>query len=153
MHEFRPAPLLKDVAFEEDVDSEQSYFALYVQACHIMRHLFQSSHLVHADLSEFNLLYVQLKIFTLGCGLSASPHTSCLMCQIPDTCSLSTHNCAVMHPRRCLRGQLYVIDVSQAVEHDHPRALDFLREDCDHITCIPLVSSFFAFSHGIESQL
>ncbi|XP_063931493.1 serine/threonine-protein kinase rio1-like [Zophobas morio] len=29
---------------------------------------------------------------------------------------------------------LYFIDVSQAVEHDHPRALEFLRVDCANIT-------------------
>ena len=26
--------------------------------------------------------------------------------------------------------QLWMIDVSQSVEHDHPMALDFLRRDC-----------------------
>jgi RIO kinase 1 len=26
-----------------------------------------------------------------------------------------------------------VIDVSQAVDLDHPKALDFLREDCAHV--------------------
>ncbi|KAL3678439.1 hypothetical protein R1sor_021395 [Riccia sorocarpa] len=31
-------------------------------------------------------------------------------------------------------GHLYIIDVSQSVELDHPRALDFLREDCLHVT-------------------
>nr|CAB3265590.1 serine/threonine-protein kinase RIO1-like [Phallusia mammillata] len=30
-------------------------------------------------------------------------------------------------------GHLVVIDVSQSVEHDHPRALDFLRKDCTNI--------------------
>eukprot|EP00122_Pirum_gemmata_P008583 Pgem_evm1s7916 len=29
---------------------------------------------------------------------------------------------------------LYFIDVSQSVEHDHPRALEFLRVDCTNIT-------------------
>ena len=28
------------------------------------------------------------------------------------------------------KGVLYIIDVSQSVEHDHPFALDFLRFDC-----------------------
>lgn len=32
-----------------------------------------------------------------------------------------------------LQGELYIIDVSQAVDLDHPRALDFLREDATHI--------------------
>ncbi|QCD99184.1 RIO kinase 1 [Vigna unguiculata] len=39
-------------------------------------------------------------------------------------------------------GHLYIIDVSQAVEHEHPHALDFLREDCVH------VSDFFK-KHGV----
>ncbi|XP_061371536.1 uncharacterized protein LOC133314113 isoform X1 [Gastrolobium bilobum] len=39
-------------------------------------------------------------------------------------------------------GHLYIIDVSQAVDPDHPHALDFLREDCAHI------SEFFK-KHGV----
>ncbi|XP_021844770.1 uncharacterized protein [Spinacia oleracea] len=31
-------------------------------------------------------------------------------------------------------GHLYVIDVSQSVDLDHPHALDFLREDCLHVS-------------------
>eukprot|EP00850_Spirogloea_muscicola_P023327 SM000347S13001 [mRNA] locus=s347:84839:88882:- [translate_table: standard] len=31
-------------------------------------------------------------------------------------------------------GHLWIIDVSQSVDLDHPRALDFLREDCLHVT-------------------
>ncbi|KAL2453430.1 Serine/threonine-protein kinase Rio1 [Abeliophyllum distichum] len=41
-----------------------------------------------------------------------------------------------------VEGHLYVIDVSQAVDLDHPHALDFLREDCIH------VSDFFK-KHGV----
>ncbi|CAA0840800.1 Serine/threonine-protein kinase Rio1 [Striga hermonthica] len=39
-------------------------------------------------------------------------------------------------------GHLYIIDVSQSVDLDHPHALDFLREDCIHI------SDFFK-KHGV----
>ncbi|KAL3498162.1 hypothetical protein ACH5RR_040894 [Cinchona calisaya] len=39
-------------------------------------------------------------------------------------------------------GHLYIIDVSQTVDLDHPHALDFLREDCVH------VSDFFK-KHGV----
>lgn len=39
-------------------------------------------------------------------------------------------------------GHLHIIDVSQAVDLDHPHALDFLREDCVH------VSDFFR-KHGV----
>ena len=45
--------------------------------------------LVHADFSEYNLLY--------------------------------------------FKEEVYVIDVSQSVEHDHPMALEFLRRDCSNI--------------------
>ena len=31
------------------------------------------------------------------------------------------------------QGELYIIDVSQSVDLDHPKALDFLREDCKHV--------------------
>ena len=31
-------------------------------------------------------------------------------------------------------GALYVIDVSQSVEHDHPHATAFLRKDCTNVT-------------------
>ena len=51
-----------------------------------MRRLYQRCKLVHADLSEYNLLYY--------------------------------------------KDEVWVIDVSQAVENDHPMALDFLRRDC-----------------------
>lgn len=32
------------------------------------------------------------------------------------------------------QGHLYIIDVSQSVDLDHPLALNFLREDCDHVS-------------------
>jgi len=54
-----------------------------------MRRMFHRCKLVHADLSEYNILY---------------------------------HD-----------AHLYVIDVSQSVEHDHPHAFDFLRNDIKNI--------------------
>ena len=64
--------------------------ALYVQCVKAMRRMFHVCRLVHADLSEFNMLY----------------HA----------------------------GRLFIIDVSQSVEHDHPCALEFLRMDCTNVT-------------------
>ena len=78
------APRLKDAVFGEDKARE-----LYHQLVKIMRTMFQVCRLVHADLSEYNLLY---------------------------------------H-----KGKVYVIDVSQSVEHDHPNALEFLRKDCANV--------------------
>lgn len=39
-------------------------------------------------------------------------------------------------------GDVYIIDVSQSVEHDHPHALEFLRKDCAN------VNDFF-FKHAV----
>jgi len=62
---------------------------LYVEMLTIMRVMYRKCKLIHADLSEYNVLY---------------------------------HQC-----------HLYVIDVSQSVEQDHPRAFDFLRSDIRNI--------------------
>lgn len=77
-----PAPRLKDV---EHLDQD-SYSLLYLDLLKDMRILYQDCRLIHADLSEYNLLYWKEKLF--------------------------------------------MIDVSQSIEHDHPHALDFLRRDC-----------------------
>nr|XP_004666211.2 serine/threonine-protein kinase RIO1 isoform X1 [Jaculus jaculus] len=79
-----PAPLLKNVQLSESKARE-----LYLQVIQYMRRMYQDARLVHADLSEFNMLY----------------HA----------------------------GDVYVIDVSQSVEHDHPHALEFLRKDCVNV--------------------
>ncbi|EDO32747.1 predicted protein, partial [Nematostella vectensis] len=114
-----PAPLLKDVTLSESKARE-----LYLQCVKILRDIFWKSRLVHADLSEFNMLYHQ--------------------------------------------GGVYVIDVSQSVEHDHPHALEFLRKDCTNITdffkkkevCVMTVRELFNFvtdptitENNIESYL
>lgn len=84
-----PAPLLKNVVLSESKARE-----LYFQVVLHMRKIYQDARLVHADLSEFNMLFHE--------------------------------------------GDVYIIDVSQSVEHDHPHALEFLRKDCTN------VNEFFA---------
>jgi RIO kinase 1 len=79
-----PAPRLKDVQFDIP-EPETRWRALYIDLLSYMRVMYQTCRLVHADLSEYNILY---------------------------------HN-----------DKLYIIDVSQSVEHDHPRSLEFLRMD------------------------
>lgn len=99
-----PAPLLKDVTLSESKARE-----LYLQCIQIIRNIYWKCRLVHADLSEFNMLYQADK--------------------------------------------LYVIDVSQSVEHDHPHALEFLRKDCINVTdffkkngvCVMTVRELFDF--------
>ncbi|KAK4798125.1 hypothetical protein SAY86_030451 [Trapa natans] len=44
---------------------------------------------------------------------------------------------------------LYIIDVSQAVDLDHPHALDFLREDCLHVSVCHLMDEIHFFSTRI----
>ena len=99
-----PAPLLKDATLSESKARE-----LYLQCIQIVRNIYWKCRLVHADLSEFNMLYQADK--------------------------------------------LYVIDVSQSVEHDHPHALEFLRKDCTNVTdffkkngvCVMTVRELFDF--------
>ena len=83
------APRLKDVELEGD-DVEAKWKSLYLQLLGYMRILYQTCRLVHADLSEYNVLYHEEK--------------------------------------------LWIIDVSQSVEHDHPKSLEFLRMDIKNVT-------------------
>lgn len=77
-------PRLHDTRIDGE-DAEQVWRKLYLQLMGVMRRMYQVCRLVHADLSEYNILYHDQK--------------------------------------------LYIIDVSQSVEHDHPRSLEFLRMD------------------------
>ena len=79
-----PSPRLKDASIPQSKLSK-----LYKSLLITVRKMFILCKLVHADLSEYNILY---------------------------------HN-----------SQLYIIDVSQSVEHDHPFAFDFLRSDLRNI--------------------
>ena len=84
-----PAPRLKDIVLEGD-DVDKRWHSLYLQLLGYMRIFYQKCRLVHADLSEYNLLYHEDK--------------------------------------------LWVIDVGQSVEHDHPKSLDFLRMDIKNVS-------------------
>lgn len=81
---FRASPRLKDAKIPAS-----EYPSLYEELVLNMRRMYHRCKLVHADLSEYNILY---------------------------------HD-----------AHLYVIDVSQSVEHDHPHAFDFLRSDIKNV--------------------
>jgi RIO kinase 1 len=81
-------PRLRDATIAGD-DADQLWRSLYLQLLGIMRKMYQVCRLVHADLSEYNILYHKEK--------------------------------------------LYIIDVSQSVEPDHPRSLEFLRMDIKNV--------------------
>jgi RIO kinase 1 len=85
----KAAPRLKDVEFVED-DPPARWRGVYIDILAYMRIMLQQCKLVHADLSEYNILY---------------------------------------HKHRP-----YIIDVSQSVEGDHPRSLDFLRMDIKNMS-------------------
>ncbi|XP_057337317.1 serine/threonine-protein kinase rio1 [Microplitis mediator] len=80
-----PAPKLKDAVLKSSKPRK-----LYRECIEMMWRMYNKSRLVHADLSEYNLLY--------------------------------------------FNDSIVVIDVSQAVEHDHPMAFEFLRKDIANIT-------------------
>lgn len=82
------APRLKDVEFV-DQDAAAKWRSVYIEVVSYMRIMYQQCKLVHADLSEYNILFHKDKP--------------------------------------------YIIDVSQSVEHDHPRSLDFLRMDIKNV--------------------
>ncbi|KAN0069181.1 RIO1 family domain containing protein [Elaphomyces granulatus] len=84
-----PAPRLKDVELRV-TDPESRWRELYMELVGYMRAMYHACRLVHADLSEYNVLY---------------------------------HN-----------DRLYIIDVSQSVEHDHPRSFEFLRMDIKNVS-------------------
>jgi len=114
-----PAPRLRDVELTgtSEVETAERWKDLYVQLLGYMRIMYQVCKLVHADLSEYNLL---------------------------------------LNDR-----VLQVIDVSQSVEHDHPRSLEFLRMDIKNVSdffsrkgvdCLP-ERSVFAFVTSTEGPI
>jgi serine/threonine-protein kinase RIO1 len=93
-----PAPMLKDVKF---ADWDQ----LYYESITIMRNMWQKCKLVHADFSEYNILYYPVEE-------TAPP---------PKDKLVFTNN-------------LIVIDLATAVSLEHPRATEYLRRDIYTIT-------------------
>jgi RIO kinase 1 len=81
-------PRLRDAVISGE-DTDAQWQALYVQLLVNMRRMYQVCRLVHADLSEYNILYNE--------------------------------------------GKLYIIDVSQSVEPEHPRSSEFLRMDIKNV--------------------
>lgn len=92
------APRLKDAVAEM---SAARVGAVYWKLVEYFRRMYHGARLVHADLSEYNMLYYSKR--------------------------------------------LWVIDVSQSVEQDHPMALEFLRMDARNVT------NFFR-RHGVATM-
>lgn len=100
------APRLRDAAANISTKKMRSLFTELIVDVRLM---YQKCRLVHADLSEYNLLF---------------------------------HD-----------GHIWIIDVSQSVDQDHPRCLEFLREDLLHViqffakrdVAVPTVRELFDF--------
>ena len=91
----KAAPKLKDIVLDGEDDDQ--WAKLYLQMILYMRIMYSQCRLVHGDLSEYNILHYQ--------------------------------------------GKLWIIDVRQSIEHDHPRTLEFLRLDIKNI------NEFFGRKH------
>uniref|UniRef100_A0A8C6VYT2 Serine/threonine-protein kinase RIO3 n=1 Tax=Nothobranchius furzeri TaxID=105023 RepID=A0A8C6VYT2_NOTFU len=63
-----PAPKLKDVTL-----SSEDMKAAYYQVLQLMQQLYQECHLVHADLSEYNMLWYQEKVWLIDVSQSVEP--------------------------------------------------------------------------------
>ncbi|TFK91136.1 RIO1-domain-containing protein [Polyporus arcularius HHB13444] len=110
------SPRLKDADIPEPVFPD-----LYVELMLMTRKMFVECKLVHADLSEYNILY-----HTEDIPSHPDPLT-----ETTDAAAASTSE--GQPTPESPRGHLYIIDVSQSVEHDHPHAFDFLRADLRNI--------------------
>ncbi|KAI0087876.1 RIO1 family-domain-containing protein [Irpex rosettiformis] len=100
----------------KDAQIPTSHFpSLYAELILTTRRLYHECKLVHADLSEYNILY----------------HVEPPSQQQPA--STVEQNEILPEDIDQPLGHLYIIDVSQSVEHDHPHAFDFLRSDLRNV--------------------
>lgn len=123
-HCCRASPRLKDADIPEALIPN-----LYVELLLMVRKMFLECKLVHADLSEYNILY---HVEETPLPDDAPP--------IIDASTLSPGEAKQAQPvedagenKSHLQGHLYIIDVSQSVEQDHPHAFDFLRSDLHNV--------------------
>ncbi|AEM39808.1 Non-specific serine/threonine protein kinase [Pyrolobus fumarii 1A] len=95
--EGKRAPLIKEVYKELD---EEELVNVFNQVFENMKRIYCCARLVHADLSEYNIMY--------------------------------------------LDGKIYIIDVAQAVDLNHPLAMEFLKHD------VETIHAFFADEAGLD---
>lgn len=152
------APRIRDARLSQ-AELREAYLDLLL----ILRKLYQECRLVHGDLSEYNLLVregqeaVQLRVrvqvagergtssvaggqdwwatarYTQLLSPALTQHHSAPWLALAPALSPFIHHLPIPHHPQWHEGEVWVIDVSQAVDLDHPHALTFLREDCAHV--------------------
>ncbi|KAG8818515.1 protein kinase rio1, partial [Serendipita sp. 399] len=120
------SPRLKDAKLPAS-----AYASLYLSLMHTVRTLYHKCKLVHADLSEYNILYHRERTVARPKQAVEEAPTSASTVSLSD----SSHQDDQGHESASEEGQyhLYIIDVSQSVEHDHPAAFEFLRMDLKNV--------------------
>jgi len=106
-----PAPQLQEVP--PNALSRGGWHRAYCQALSCTRALWQRARLVHGDLSAFNLLW-----------RSNAPATAA---------SLQENSSGKGTSSSSSSGTVYVIDLGQAIDVHHPRALELLRRDLANV--------------------
>jgi serine/threonine-protein kinase RIO1 len=98
----RAAPRLRDVHF----DSDDELTNAFEQTLVLMRAMYARCALVHADLSEYNILY---------------HNGRCVIIDVSQVC---------VHARLRARARTHIL---QSVDTSHPRALNMLLDDCRNV--------------------
>ncbi|PCH40056.1 RIO1-domain-containing protein [Wolfiporia cocos MD-104 SS10] len=129
------SPRLKDAQLTEPELPE-----LYVELLCIVRRMYNECRLVHADLSEYNILYHVEEAESTETHDAPPTEQPSSQATEPPVAQPSPSQPSDAHPpehppdtEQARRGHLYIIDVSQSVEHDHPHAYDFLRADLRNV--------------------
>jgi len=65
-----PAPSLRDANF----NSEEKLFTVYGQVVQNMRKMYKDAHLIHSDLSEYNILYYHGQVYFIDVSQSVESH-------------------------------------------------------------------------------
>ncbi|ONM22961.1 Serine/threonine-protein kinase Rio1 [Zea mays] len=116
------APRLKDAVLSDD-KLHESYFE---GVCCISAYLFDIKHKNKKKSCKF-LSEDFLILLTAPFQIITTMRTLYQTCKLVHG-DLSEYNILYFE------GHLYIIDVSQSVDLDHPSALDFLKEDCLHVS-------------------
>jgi RIO kinase 1 len=119
-----PSPRLKDAAL-----SEKRLREAYVQCALVLRHLFQRCKLVHGDLSEYNLLWHDDRVYVIDCSQSVlSDHPSALDFLRKDIANVNDFFRKAARLSVMTTRQLFEFVTSDAIGQDEASELDRLDE-------------------------